>query len=111
MGKLASNEELERIVRNAAVANTNLYNSGLTLPGCGAAYRAALFAGGDPETAWEAARLHMMVALYPTDPDTHSQRLYQSGVRESEAAARKRALDRIEQIRALRNPWSLAVAA
>jgi hypothetical protein len=106
-----TNDDLARIARNEAVLNTNLYNAGLTLPTCGDAYRAALFVGANAEQAFEAARFHMMLALYPRDIETQTQRLYQSGARDEEAGRRCRKLARVEATRALPNPFALQVAA
>lgn len=59
---------LQRDRQQAAHVSTNLYNAGLTLPGCATAYSAALFAGATPEAAFEAARHFMLAQLPPIQP-------------------------------------------
>lgn len=40
-----------------------LYNTGLILPECVIAYRAAIFAGAKPAAAWDAARAQLLMTL------------------------------------------------
>ncbi len=99
-------QSLKASRENLAVARGNLYNQGLKLPGCDAAFAAALFAGGGPHVAFEAARRHALVMLPPSTEDAfkdgRGQRMYPRY--EIDAAIKSRQ-ESINTIRNLPNPF------
>lgn len=98
---------LSRLRRSAAALRANLHNQGLTMPGCDAAYRGALFAGASAEEAWEAARQHMLIELSPDlTPTTQTQALYRSGAMDDLASHRRIRAEQIARVRALPNPFT-----
>lgn len=96
---------LTKLAANRRVAAGNLYNAGLTMPGCDVAYAAALAAGATPARAFEIAHEHMLVQMLPTAVTTQTQRLYRGGER---AKLNEQNAARIEEMRAvaaLPNPF------
>jgi len=106
----STHERLAKIASNAATLRTNLYNAGLTMAGCDVAYSAALFAGASPETAFEAARQHMLIQMLPRE--VTGQRDYRSGTydriagRPYTAEHRAACLAQMDEVRALPNPFA-----
>ena len=100
---------LSRLRRSAAALRANLHNQGLTMPGCDAAYRGALFAGASAEEAWEAARQHMLIELPPdVTPTAHAQAMYRPGAMDAHARLRRIRAEQIARVRALPNPFATA---
>ena len=109
----STHELLAKLATNASALRTNLYNAGLTMAGCDVAYSAALFAGASPETAFEAARQHMLIQMLPREVNTHTQLAY-SGANTYNARAgrpytaehRAARLAQMDEVRALPNPFA-----
>lgn len=98
---------LARIRRKRGVLSGNLYNQGLTFPGCEVAYTAALFVGASPEMAWEAARQHMLLELNPdVSPNVQTQARYAYGGLDRETERHRARADAIARVRALPNPFA-----
>jgi hypothetical protein len=102
-------EQLAKTRGNIPVLRANLYNAGLTDPGCVVAYLAAHYAGANEVDAFEAARRHMLLTFGPLDNERLSQQdergpMYATSMRllQTRIAAR-RAL--ITSLRELPNPF------
>lgn len=102
-----SEDRLRTLRRHTPVAAGNLYNAGLTLPGCVTAYQAALFCGASSEVAFEAARNHMLAELPPTLPEGRLSTYDLIAGRDADMARRVAArAELIERIRNLPNPFA-----
>lgn len=102
--------ELESLRRRCHVAATSLYNMGLTDPHCAVAYYGALYAGADAETAFEAARLHMLLALAPyVVTTTYKADEYRGGDYARQVEMRDARAKQIERVRSLANPFAQGV--
>jgi len=102
--------EVRRERMHRAVLLTNLLNTGLRMPGVETAYRAALFAGGTDEIAWEAARRHELTMIgFPDEIHASGGLNYPRG-QTDEAASRKRRQNLIDTCRALPNPYAVGDA-
>lgn len=101
-----SEDRLRTLRRHSGVAAVNLYNVGLTLPGCVHAYQAALFCGATAEVAFEAARNFTLAELPPIQPGRYSTYELMAGrhLREPERIAARDA--EIARVRALPNPFA-----
>jgi hypothetical protein len=102
-------DQLAKTRNNIPVLRTNLYNAGLTDPGCVVAYLAAHFAGADPAVAFEAARRHMLLSFGPLEgerlsPQDERGPMYATSMQRllTRIAARR---ELINQIRDLPNPY------
>lgn len=106
-----SEDRLRTLRRHTPVARGNLYNAGLTYPGCVTAYQAALFCGASSEVAFEAARNHMLAELPPETGERPTTYDLIAG-RDADMARRSAArAELIERIRNLPNPFAVQPAS
>lgn len=102
--------ELESLRKRRHVAATSLYNMGLTDPSCAVAYYGAIYAGANAEQAFEAARLHMLLALAPfVITTTYKADEYRGGDYARQVEMRNARAEQIERVRALANPFAQGV--
>lgn len=102
--------ELESLRKRRHVAATSLYNMGLTDPSCAVAYYGAIYAGANAEQAFEAARLHMLLALAPyVVKTTYKADEYRGGDYARQVEMRDARAEQIERVRSLVNPFAQGV--